>query len=51
MITQPRMPCFKLALRFERDDMIQRFLASRRSGFYFPCSKKERFGRDRVLRF
>lgn len=35
MVTQPRMPCYKLALRFERDDMIQRFLASGRSGFYF----------------
>jgi MOSC domain-containing protein YiiM len=35
MVTQPRMPCYKLALRFGRDDMIQRFLASGRSGFYF----------------
>jgi MOSC domain-containing protein YiiM len=35
MVTQPRMPCYKLALRFDRDDMIQRFLASGRSGFYF----------------
>jgi MOSC domain-containing protein YiiM len=35
MVTQPRMPCYKLALRFDRDDMIQRFLTSRRSGFYF----------------
>lgn len=35
MLTQPRMPCYKLALRFGRDDMIQRFLASGRSGFYF----------------
>jgi MOSC domain-containing protein YiiM len=34
-VTQPRMPCYKLALRFERDDMIKRFLTSRRSGFYF----------------
>ena len=34
-VTQPRMPCYKLALRFQRDDMIRRFLASRRSGFYF----------------
>jgi MOSC domain-containing protein YiiM len=33
-VTQPRMPCFKLALKFERADMIQRFLASGRSGFY-----------------
>jgi MOSC domain-containing protein YiiM len=35
MVTQPRMPCYKLALRFDRDDMIKRFLTSRRSGFYF----------------
>ena len=35
MITQPRMPCYKLALRFDRDDMIKRFLTSQRSGFYF----------------
>jgi MOSC domain-containing protein YiiM len=35
MVTQPRMPCFKLAIRFDRDDMLKRFLASRRSGFYF----------------
>ena len=35
MVTQPRMPCYKLALRFERDDMIKRFLRSGRSGFYF----------------
>lgn len=35
MVTQPRMPCYKLALRFDRDDMIKRFLTSQRSGFYF----------------
>jgi MOSC domain-containing protein YiiM len=35
MVTQPRMPCYKLAIRFERDDMIRRFLTSGRSGFYF----------------
>ena len=34
-VTQPRMPCYKLALRFERDDMIKRFLISGRSGCYF----------------
>jgi MOSC domain-containing protein YiiM len=33
-VTQPRTPCFKLALKFQRPDMIQRFLASGRSGFY-----------------
>src|ERR1700704_566606 len=34
MVTQPRLPCYKLALKFNRDDMIKRFLASGRSGFY-----------------
>jgi MOSC domain-containing protein YiiM len=34
-VTQPRLPCYKLNIRFERDDMIQRFLRSGRTGFYF----------------
>lgn len=34
-VTQPRMPCFKLGIRFGRDDMVKRFLASGRSGIYF----------------
>ena len=35
MVTQPRMPCYKLGIRFGRSDMVKRFLASRRTGFYF----------------
>lgn len=35
MVTQPRIPCYKLAARFGRPDMVKRFAASRRSGFYF----------------
>jgi MOSC domain-containing protein YiiM len=35
MVTQPRMPCFKLAAKFQRDDILKRFLVSDRSGFYF----------------
>ena len=35
LVTQPRMPCYKLALKFGRDDMVKRFMASRRTGFYF----------------
>jgi MOSC domain-containing protein YiiM len=55
-ITQPRMPCYKLQLRFNRDDMIKRFLVSGRSGFYFSVidpgdvgagSKVEVLDRDR----
>jgi MOSC domain-containing protein YiiM len=34
VVSQPRMPCYKLDLRFDRDDMIDRFLDSGRSGFY-----------------
>lgn len=34
VVTQPRMPCYKLGLRFGSDAMVQRFLDSRRSGFY-----------------
>lgn len=34
LITQPRMPCFKLGIRFGRPDMVKRFLRSGRSGFY-----------------
>ncbi len=39
-VTQPRLPCYKLALRFSRDDMIKRFLRSRRSGFYFSVAQE-----------
>ena len=34
-VTQPRMPCFKLALRLDRSDMVKRFWKSGRSGIYF----------------
>jgi MOSC domain-containing protein YiiM len=34
-VTQPRMPCFKLGIRFGRPDMVKRFWRSQRSGFYF----------------
>lgn len=35
MVTQPRVPCYKITIRFSRDDMIRRFIASNTSGFYF----------------
>jgi MOSC domain-containing protein YiiM len=34
-VTQPRMPCFKLGIRFGRPDMVKRFWQSGRSGIYF----------------
>lgn len=44
MIRQPRMPCYKLAARFQRDDMIERFLVSGRSGFYFSVEQEGEVG-------
>jgi MOSC domain-containing protein YiiM len=35
MVTQPRVPCYKLGIKFGRDDIIKRFLASGFTGFYF----------------
>jgi MOSC domain-containing protein YiiM len=35
MVTQPREPCYKLAAKFRRDDIIKKFFLSGRSGFYF----------------
>ena len=32
--TQPRMPCYKLGIRFNRPDMVKRFLYSGRTGWY-----------------
>jgi MOSC domain-containing protein YiiM len=34
-VTQPRMPCYKLGVKFGRDDIIKKFLLSERSGIYF----------------
>jgi MOSC domain-containing protein YiiM len=39
-VTQPRMPCYKLGLRFGRNDIIKRFLASHRTGFYFSVAEE-----------
>ena len=40
MVRQPRMPCYKLPIRFQRDDIIERFLVSGRSGFYFSVEQE-----------
>src|SRR5262252_9443561 len=39
VVTTPRQPCFKLAAKFNRDDMIQRLLHSGRSGYYFSVAQ------------
>ena len=35
MVTQPRIPCYKLGIRLGRDDIVKCFLESNRSGAYF----------------
>jgi MOSC domain-containing protein YiiM len=40
VVTEPRMPCYKLALKFGRPDIIKRFLASERTGFYFAVLRE-----------
>lgn len=49
MITEPRMPCYKLGLKFGRSDIIKRFLASERTGFYFAVLQDGELGAgDRI---
>ena len=43
-VTEPRMPCYKLGIRFGRSDIIRRFLQSRRSGFYLAVLKTGELG-------
>ena len=44
VVTQPRMPCYKLGIRFGRADMVKRFLQSRRSGFYLAVAQEGEAG-------
>jgi len=44
MVTEPRMPCYKLALKFGRADIIKRFLQSERTGFYLAVLKEGEVG-------
>jgi MOSC domain-containing protein YiiM len=34
------MPCYKLGIKFGRADIVKRFLASRRTGFYFAVARE-----------
>lgn len=39
-VTQPRLPCYKLGIRFGDDNMVKRFLASGRTGFYLAVTRE-----------
>lgn len=40
LVRQPRMPCYKLGIKFGRKDILKRFLASGRTGFYFSVERE-----------
>jgi len=44
VVTQPRLPCYKLGVRFQSDDMVKRFLASGRMGFYLAVTREGEVG-------
>ena len=44
VVTQPRLPCYKLGIRFASDEMVKRFLASARTGFYLAVTREGEVG-------
>ena len=48
-VTQPRMPCYKLGIKFGRDDMVEKFWSSGRSGFYFSVMAEGEVGSGDVM--
>ena len=40
VVTQPRLPCYKLGIRFESDAMVRKFLASAKTGFYLAVTRE-----------
>ena len=50
VVTQPRLPCYKLGIRFESDGMIKRFLESGRTGFYLAVTREGEVGAGDEIR-
>jgi len=50
MVTEPRMPCYKLGIKFGRKDIISRFLRSCRSGFYLSVLEEGEVGVGDTIR-
>ena len=51
VVTQPRLPCYKLNAKFEREDMVKRFLRSRRTGFYVSVAREGEIAAGDALHF
>ena len=40
VVTEPRMPCYKLGVRFGREDMVKRFFDHGATGFYLSVARE-----------
>jgi MOSC domain-containing protein YiiM len=49
IVTQPRLPCYKLGIRFGNDEMVKWFLESRRTGFYLAVTREGEVGAGDAL--
>jgi MOSC domain-containing protein YiiM len=50
-VTQPRLPCYKLGIRFGNDEMVKRFLQSGRPGFYVAIVREGDVARGDLIAF
>jgi MOSC domain-containing protein YiiM len=50
VVTQPRLPCYKLGVRFGANDMVKRFFISGRTGFYLAVAKEGDVGAGDEMR-
>ena len=50
VVTQPRLPCYKLGVRFQDDNIVKRFLASGRTGFYLAVTREGEVGAGDEIR-
>lgn len=51
VVTEPRLPCYKLGVKFNRDDMVRRFLKSRCTGFYCAVLREGELGAGDTVHF
>jgi MOSC domain-containing protein YiiM len=51
IVTEPRLPCYKLAIKFNREDIIKLFLRSRRTGFYLAAEQEGELGAGDSIEF
>lgn len=44
VVTQPRMPCYKLGIKFGRMDILEKFVNSQRPGIYYKVLEEGELG-------